>query len=447
MANELYSIDSEKKILNLLLSNNKLVTKVAGSLLPADFFVHDHQILFKAMEDTYSKHSSLDLAFLIEELTLASDKSKDDWGNILGDIGYEQAIESNIDKYIDLVKDKKQTRDLKDTLAESVNLVSAGGDTVNNLIGEVESKILNISKNREMKDFTDVEELTNEYLLKLDRIRNEGFQEGVKTGIPALDQKLGGLKGGQFIILAGRPSMGKTAVGLDIAKNVAKNGRRVAFFSLEMPSDQLITRLISSESMVNGRLLTDPNKQLNQMAQQKVAAGIETVKSLKLWIDDSATLKTGELAWKARKLKDMQGGLDLIIIDYLQLIDGDSKSNESRQQAVSDISRQLKALARELDVPVIALSQLSRAVEKRDNKRPMMSDIRESGAIEQDADIIMFVYREQYYNNKEQDNTASHSDLEIIVGKHRNGAVGTVNLGLDLEHGKVVTLTTKYVKD
>ncbi len=440
--NILHSEQAEKLLLGLLISNNQLVSKVAGLINSDDFFILENQELYQAINNSFQKHSSADSPFLLEELVLISSKSKGQWIDYISEISLEKGVENNIEKYVELIKEKKQTRELKNTLINSVDLVEKGGNSISNLIGQVESKIQDITRQRELKDFENIESLTQEFLLKMKQQQEEGYQSGLRTGYPALDRSLGGLKGGQFIVVAARPSMGKTAFSLEIAKNIALKGNKVGFFSLEMPSDQLILRMLSSESMIDPKTMFSPNTSLNQMQLERLNYAKSKIKSMEMRIDDSATLKIGELAWKARKAKE-QDGLDLIIIDYLQLIDSESNGGESRQQIISDISRQLKAIARELDIPVIALSQLSRRVENRDNKRPMMSDIRESGAVEQDADIIMLLYREDYYKSDEDKNKTSHNVLEVIIGKNRNGATGSVKLVLDLAHGKLMSLTNE----
>ncbi len=442
MNNEkLYSEQSENKLIGLILHDNSLMTKIAGSIDSEDFYIKDNQILFVAIQNAFSKHSSADIPFLVEELSHISTRPKEEWMNYFSKLISEKGLVPNIEKYVELIKEKRQSRLLRETLASSAELVGEGKDNVTSLIGQVESKIQDITRQRELKDFEGLDKLTSEFLLKMKKIEEEGIQSGIRTGIAPLDKAMGGMQAGQFIIIAARPSMGKTAFALDIAKNVAKQGKKVGFFSLEMPSDQLIMRMLSSEAMINSRMLYKQNRPLNQQQRTKLEIAQETVRTMSMRIDDSASLKIGELAWKARKAKEADG-LDLILIDYLQLIDSDSNtSNESRQQIISEISRQLKSIARELEIPVIALSQLSRKVESRDNKRPMMSDIRESGAIEQDADIIMFLYRDDYYKNPEDRSSQSHSDLEVIIGKNRNGSTNTIKLGIDLEHSKIITLT------
>ncbi len=443
MLEKLYSSQSEKALLGLLISKPNLSRRVVGSISPTDFFIKENEMVYIAFLNSYQKNGTVDQILLIEELSLISKKSKEEWVDYVGELILEKGLESNVEQYALIIKEKQQTRALEETLKESVNIVSTGTESVSELIGQVESKIFNVTKNRELKDFTNVNDLTDEYQEKLKRMEEEGFQEGIRTKISPLDEKIGGLKGGEFIILAARPSMGKTAVALEIGKNVSFT-KNVGMFSLEMPSEQLIKRMISSEAMIDQRQINKVST-MNQLSKNRVEAAIATVKKLNLWIDDSASIKVGELAWKARKLNDLHG-LDLIIIDYLQLIESETKSSENRQQAISDISRQLKQLARELDIPVIALSQLSRNVEKREDKRPQMSDIRESGAIEQDADLIMFLYREDYYKQKNEGNLNNKpiSDLEIIISKHRNGPTGVVKLGLDLNHGKISAIHTTY---
>lgn len=443
MARELFSEKTEKALLGLLITNPNLLKRIIGSISSVDFFFHDNGLIFNALVNSFENHGAADEALLAEELSKISDKPKSDWLTYIALLIFDKGIETNIEKYTELLREKRHTRELEESLRDSVKIVSQGGSSVADLIGQIESKIQNVTKQRELKDFKDVENLTNEFEIKLEKISKGGFQNGLRTKISTLDEKLGGLQGGQFIVLAARPSMGKTAFALEIAKNIAKTNN-VGLFSLEMPSEQLITRLIASEAMIESRVITKPGI-LNQKSQERIDFAIETVRKLHLWINDSPSLKIGELSWKARKLNDLHN-LDIIIVDYIQLIDSGSNNIDNRQQAISEISRQLKSLARELNIPIIALSQLSRRVEQREDKRPQMSDIRESGAIEQDADIIMFLYREDYYKRIEGDKQ-SISDLEVIISKHRNGATGTVKLGFETKFGSFTPIHTSYNKN
>lgn len=442
MAKELFSEQTEKSLLGLLLSKPDLMKKATGLIESSDFYFTNNSFLYRALISSYSIHSSVDIVFVSEELIKISDKNVKLWIDYMAQLILGKGIESNLNKYISIIKEKKQTRELQETLKDSMKLVSEGGaQSVSELIGQVETKIKIVTKKRELKDFYNIKKLTSEFEIKIEMMKKGGYQNGIKTKITALDEKIGGLQGGQFIIIAARPSMGKTAFALEISKNISKS-KNVGFFSLEMPADQLIARMISSETLLNSNILTKPQN-MNGRDASRLAAGLEAIKKLHLWIDDSASLKISELSWKARKLSDLHQ-LDLIVIDYLQLIESESNYSDNRQQSISDISRQLKSLARELNIPVIALSQLSRRVEQREDKRPQMSDIRESGAIEQDADIIMFLYREDYYKNFDDIKTKPSSDLEVIISKHRNGPTGLVKLRLDLKHGKIETANTTY---
>ncbi len=444
MSAKLFSEKTERALLGLLISKPHLTKRVTGTINPGDFYFKENNLVFQAILNSFKIHNSADEILIAEELSILSSESKEKMFSYITELIMDSGIETNIEKYINIIKEKQQTRSLESTLKESISIVSSSsGNSVSELIGQVESKIYNVTKNRELKDFKNVNILTEEYQLKMKKMSEEGYQEGLRTKITSLDKKIGGLKDGEFIIVAARPSMGKTAFALEIAKNisVAKN---VGFFSLEMPAEQLIKRMISSESMIEQREFNKMS-QMSQISNARLTTSIDKIRRLNLWIDDSASLKIGELSWKARKLNSLHN-LDLIVIDYLQLIESETNTRDNRQQAIADISRQLKGLARELKIPIIALSQLSRRVEQREDKRPQMSDIRESGAIEQDADIIMFLYREDYYKHDEQSTKKPMSDLEVIISKHRNGPTGIVRLGLDLTYGKISSMNSMQRK-
>ncbi len=436
MSNLLHSEHAENQLLGILISDASKMKDLVGYLEPTDFFLLDNQILFAAMINSYEKHGSTDSTFLLEELGILSDRKKDDWLNYFSNLILEKGLVTNIESYVGLIKEKKQSRDLKTTLDESALRVSKGQDSITDLIGDVEAKMQDITRQKGLKDFEKISVLTEEYLLKLSEIEENGITTGLKTGINDLDKLTGGLQPGQFVIVAARPSMGKTAFALHIARHVASK-KSVGFFSLEMPADQLILRMISADSSLTSQKITgQTGEPLSQNAKVKLDVSKEKIKSLNMRIDDSPSLSISELVWKARKAKATDG-LDLIIIDYLQLINASSNNVESRQQALSEISRQLKALARELEIPVIALSQLSRKVESRENKRPMMSDIRESGAIEQDADIIMFLYRDVYYKETQNKKEANADDFEVLVKKNRNGEVKDLHMKINLSFGQI----------
>ena len=310
---------------------------------------------------------------------------------------------------------------------------------IDGFIDESEKTMLAITRDRNAGEFVDVKKVIREVTDRLNKLQSiDGNISGIRTNFRDLDKITSGLQKGDLIILAARPAMGKTAFALNIAHNVAfKSEDPVAIFSLEMPASQLVQRIICSMGGIEGSTMR--TGEILKTNANKYYAAAERVSKCNLYIDDTPGVKINEIVAKCRKLKQ-EHGLKLIVIDYLQLITGSSNNRESRQQEVSDISRQLKMLARELDVPVIALSQLSRSVEQRPNKRPMMSDLRESGAIEQDADIVTFIYREGYYKASEGKEEEDNGLTEIIIAKHRNGATGEVNLAFEKNFSRFTDL-------
>jgi len=295
MAVELFSEKTERALLGLLVSKPELTKRVIGSLNPQDFYFKQNGFVFEAILKSFEKHNSADEILIIEELSFLTTDSKDKIFNYITELMIDCGIETNIEKYINIIKEKQQARSLQTTLRESMDMVStSGANSVSELIGQVESKIYNVTKDRELKDFKDIDILTEEYQLKMKRMEEEGFQEGILTRIPSLDQKIGGLKDGEFIIVAARPSMGKTAFALEIAKNISVT-KNVGLFSLEMPSEQLIKRMVSSESMIDQRNFNKMS-QMSQISNARLISGFEKIRKLNLWIDDSPSLKMGELA-------------------------------------------------------------------------------------------------------------------------------------------------------
>lgn len=430
---KLYSKEAEESLLGLFLKDEKTFIESHSILSDNDFFIDQNRLIFASIRQAFADKKTTNPIIVVNYLNESSDSTvHNDWFKILSRLMVISGFKPELNEYINEVKEKAQIRKLQATLKDSINYVSVTEKPIKNLIETIETKIFSVTKERKLKDFFSINELTTTFAEKLIKIEQDGYTHGLKTSISTLDEKVGAFKPGDFIIIAARPSMGKTAFALEIAKNVAKE-KNVALFSLEMPNEQLIQRLVTSEAMVNF-LSIENKKYFNQNQNNLLDLAFDKIRNLQLWIDDSPTAKIGEICWKARKLHSIQN-LDLIIIDYLQLIEAES-SRENRQQSVSEISRTLKALARELAIPVIALSQLSRRVESRENKRPQMSDIRESGAIEQDADIIMFLYREDYYNNEK---TTDIQDLEVIISKHRNGPTGIIKLKFHTAFGKINT--------
>ena len=344
---------------------------------------------------------------------------------------------ANVKYYAQIVADKSLMRKMI-KLNESIeNMCYAGKEPVESIMEQTEKSMFQLLQRRTTGDYVPIKQVVLNALDKIEKAsKSKGTVTGIPTGFIDLDYKLSGFQPSDFILIAARPSMGKTAFVLNIAQYMAfKKNKAVAIFSLEMSKEQLVNRLFSLESQVDAQSLRTGN--MKDSDWEKLIEGAGVIGQSKLIIDDTPGISISELRSKCRKYK-LEHGLDIIIIDYLQLMTGSvGKSSESRQQEVSDISRQLKGLARELNVPVVSLSQLSRAVESRPDKRPMLSDLRESGAIEQDADVVMFIYRDEYYNKDSE----FKKQAEIIIAKQRNGPVGTVNLAWLGEYTKFANLS------
>ncbi len=347
-----------------------------------------------------------------------------DWYDYLTFLVFSAGYESYLDNYIKDIKEYQRIRRFQEILFSSTN--TSDKENSMNLISSLQDKLLELARDIEVKHFVEIDEFADEFYEKL--INQAINNDSLKTHIPSLDTVINGFSPGDFVILAARPSMGKTAFALELTKKIARK-KNVAFFSIEMPNEQLLQRLIASDS---GTFLNKIKNYSSLTSQQKssIETAVESIKNLNLWLDDTPGIRLNELVWKARKLNSMHK-LDIIFIDYLQLIELD-RYQENRTQQVSIISRTLKALARELKLPIIALSQLSRKLESREDKRPIMSDIRESGSIEQDADLIMFLYRDNYYRKKEEYREGNlQEEIEVIISKHRNGPTGVVKLEFD----------------
>lgn len=437
---ELFSKEAEEALLGLFLKETNIFYETKEAITTEDFYLSKNQFVFSALLLSYEFKKSTDPIIVSAYLaSISNNKNKEEWLNYLSDLILASGISVNTNKYVDVIREKSQTRILEKTLKESMDFVTESEQPVQTLVEKIESKIFNVTRDRELKNFSSVEKLTKEFSIKVENIKKYGYQEGIGTGLIQLDEKIGGLKPGDFVIIAARPAMGKTAFALEFASHVAKKNT-VAFYSIEMPSEQLIQRMISTDALIKINNFNQVQN-LTSDQQMRMEVALDNIKKLNFWIDDTPGIKLNELVWKARKLNSMQK-IDLIIIDYLQLIETDNY-RENRQLAVTQISRTLKQLARELKIPVVALSQLSRRVEQRENKKPQMSDIRESGAIEQDADLIMFLYREDYYKEKEDQPISDVHNLDVIISKHRSGPTGTANLKINMAYGKV---TSSFIK-
>jgi replicative DNA helicase len=417
------SIDAEKAVLGSMLLDKEATATAIELLSKEDFYSKAYSIVFECMVELFNEGKPIDL-ILIQNKLISKGVPQD-----ITDLDFFRSImdsvptSANIKNYSKIVKDKSSLRKLIKVSEDIVNDCYVGEKDLNDIFSKTENEIFKLLQTKQTKDIVPINEVV---LNVLDKIESASKSNETVTGIPTgfidLDYKTSGLQPSDLILVAARPSMGKTAFVLNIVQNITMRKKiSCIVFSLEMSAEQLVNRLLSMESSVDSQKLRTGN--LSDNDWNSLIEGAVSVGSSTLAIDDTPGISINELRSKCRKMK-LEKGLDIIIIDYLQLMTGGGKSNVSRQQEISDISRSLKALAREMRAPVIALSQLSRACETRPDHRPMLSDLRESGAIEQDADVVMFLYRDDYYNKDSE----HPNEAEVIIAKQRNGAIGTINL-------------------
>ncbi|MCD7763041.1 MAG: replicative DNA helicase [Lachnospiraceae bacterium] len=417
-----HSTEAEQSVIGAMLMDRDAVTVASELLLPDDFYQKQYGILFDAMTAMHREDKPIDLVTLqnrLKEMDVPPELSSMEF---VRDMITSVPTSANVKYYAQIVSEKAQLRRLIRTSEEIATACYAGKETTEVIMEDTEKKIFQVLQQKSSEDFTPIKEIV---LNALDRIeaasRSKGSVTGLATGFIDLDYKTSGFQPSDLLLIAARPSMGKTAFALNIAEYMAfRNNLTVALFSLEMSKEQLVNRLFAMESRVDSQALRTGNLNDSDWTSLIEAAGV--IGKSNLIIDDTPGISVSELRSKCRKYK-LEHNLDIIMIDYLQLMTG-SRRSESRQQEISDISRSLKEIARELQVPVVALSQLSRAVEQRPDHRPMLSDLRESGAIEQDADVVMFLYRDDYYNH----DTQKKDVAEVIIAKQRNGPIGTVEL-------------------
>lgn len=429
------NLEAEQAVLGAILLDGQVLPAVMEHLNPEDFYKVGHQKIFAAIASLAEDNEPVDLVTLTSRL---QDKGLlDEVGGVsyLADLANSVPTAANADFYAQVVAEKSLLRRLIRTATQIASTGYSGGEDVGELIDEAERRIMEISGRRTAKGFVSIREVLMDVFERVEFLYNhKGGTTGIPSGFPDLDKMTSGFQKSDLIIVAARPSVGKTAFALNVAQNVSVRAKEtVAIFSLEMAASQLVQRLLCAEANVDaGRMRTG---KLEADDWEKLTMAISTLSEANFYIDDSPTITVSEIRAKCRRLKK-EKGLGLVLIDYLQLIQGRSKNSENRQQEVSEISRTLKAIARELEVPVIALSQLSRSVEQRQDKRPLLSDLRESGSIEQDADIVAFLYRDDYYNQDSE----KKNIIEIIVAKQRNGPVGTVELVFLKNYNKFVSL-------
>ena len=417
-----HSVEAEQSVLGSILLDKDAMISVSETLVPEDFYKEAHKVIYESMLKLYNSQSEIDLITLTDELR--------DQGYLddIGGIAYITSLStvvpttSNIKYYVNIVKEKSISRQLISAANDIINLGYDGSAKVEYVLENAEKKIFDISQERATNDFQPINQVISEALSMLEKLYEEKNDvTGLTTGFRDLNKKINGLQRSDLLLIAARPAMGKTAFALNLVQNAALKGdASVAVFSLEMSKEQLVQRMIASQSTVELKKIKTGTLADNDWP--RITDGMAILSGAKIHIDDTPGIKISELRSKCRKLK-IEKGLDLVLIDYLQLMEGEGQ-NESRQQEIAKISRSLKILAKELDCPVVALSQLSRAPEQRADHRPMLSDLRESGSIEQDADIVMFLYRDEYYNP----DTEKKNIGEVIVAKNRHGETGTVEL-------------------
>ncbi len=435
------SIEAEMSILGGILLDNEAINRALEVLVPEDFYRESHRKILRAMIDLNDRGEPCDLVTLTTMLKKKGELEEAGGGAYLATLVDYVPTAANIAYYCKIVKAKGLTRKL---ISAATDIVTRGFDDqveVEELLDKAQQAVFEISENKLRPAFFPVGALLKDTIRNLELLyEKKEHITGVPTGFTDLDEKTAGFQPGDLIIVAGRPSMGKTALALNMAQYASMHSEQrtpVAIFSLEMSKEQLVTRLLCCESRVDASRVRTGHFQENDWP--KLIKAASALHDAKIFIDDTPAITVMEMRAKCRRLKAEQD-IGLIVVDYLQLMRGGTNP-ESRQQEISEISRSLKALAKELNVPVIALSQLNRGLESRTDKRPMMSDLRESGAIEQDADVIMFVYREAVYcekcKNKEVECDENHArNAEVIIGKQRNGPIGTVNLTFMGEHTK-----------
>ena len=432
-----HSIEAEQSVVGAMLMDKDAITAASEMISGSDFYQSAYGVIFDSMVELFNEGKPVDLITLQERLREKEVPAEIASLEFVRDLVTAVPTSANIKYYAQIVADKSMMRRLIKLNEEIENVCYAGKEPLEAVLEKTEKSVFELLQRRNTGDYVPIRQVVLNALERIEKAsKNKGTVTGIPTGFIDLDYKLSGLQPSDLILVAARPSMGKTAFVLNIAQYVAfKKKKSVAIFSLEMSKEQMVNRLFSLESQVDAQALRTGN--MKDSDWEKLIEGAGIIGQSQLIIDDTPGISVSELRSKCRKYK-LENDLDLIIIDYLQLMTGSiGRSSESRQQEISEISRSLKGLARELNVPVIALSQLSRAVEGRPDKRPMLSDLRESGAIEQDADVVMFIYRDEYYNKDSE----YKKQAEIIIAKQRNGPVGTVHLAWLGEYTKFANLS------
>ena len=437
-----HSLEGEQAVLGSMLIDEGCVKEVMDKLVPSDFYLRQNREIFETIYTMFTYARPIDGITVCEEMRKAGTYDENTTRSYLAQLMEITPPSANVMEYVAIVRDKALLRGVAQAAGEITALVQEGIGEAGEILEAAEQKIYAVRRGQSAQDMVPLRMVLPEVLDHLSEMsESESRLPGLSTGLSAVDRKITGLNKSDLILLAARPGMGKTSFALNVALNVAKSEKKtVAVFSLEMSREQLATRLLSSEACVeSGRLRTGS---LRETDWEKIAAAASVLNKVDIRIDDNPMLSVADMNAKCRRID----GLALVVIDYLQLMtsaSGNNRGGENRQQMVSDMSRMLKIMAKELNVPVICLSQLSRANEKRDDKRPMLSDLRESGAIEQDADIVLFLYRDDYYN----EDSEKRNIAECIVAKNRHGETGKVELRWMPEYTTFATLENRYDED
>ena len=434
-----HSLEGEQAVLGSMLIDPECIKDVMDKLQPGDFYLRQNREIFEAIYSMFSYARPVDGITVAEELRKNGTYDEQTTRRYLAELMEITPTSANVMEYVKIVRDKALLRGVAIAASEITAMVQEGIGTAADTLDAAEQKIFAVRRGQSAQDMVPISRVLPDVLERLGEMtESQDHMPGLSSGFSAVDAKITGLNKSDLLLLAARPGMGKTSFALNIALNVARSSRKtVAIFSLEMSAEQLVTRILSGEALVENYRLRTGN--LRETDWQKIASAASVLNQLDIRVDDNPMLSAADMNAKCRRLDN----LGLVVIDYLQLMTsaGDKGNRgENRQQVVSDISRMMKIMAKELNVPVICLSQLSRANEKRDDKRPMLSDLRESGAIEQDADIVMFLYRDDYYN----EDSEKHNIAECIIAKNRHGETGKVELRWMPEYTQFATLDQRY---
>ena len=442
------AIEIEQCVLGAMFLSDQAVKKCVENLTPDVFFLDAHRKIFEVMQNLSEQNIMIDAPLVIAELEKRGILDSVGGTEYLTVILNSVISSSNIDEHIKIVNEKAILRRLIDVSSSIIDNAYDGDNELSDVLENAETKILNVVKTRKGSEFKSIQDVLNRTVEQINRIvDNKGEVTGLSTGFTDLDKLTTGFHPHELIIIAARPAMGKTAFALNLATNIAQSTTKtVALFNMEMGAEQLAMRMIAAEGELDqGKL---KRGELDKNDFNKIDEAVARLGNTNLVIDDTSGMTIGEIKAKCRRLASSENGLGIVIIDYLTLIMGSTKYQGNRQQEVSEISRSLKTMAMELDIPVVALAQLSRNVEQRDDKRPMLSDLRESGSIEQDADIVAFLYRDDYYQLKKvQEETSDISQSEFIVAKHRSGPTDTINLLFKRNISKFVSIVKKETEN